>query len=171
MTILTDSSIIKTFSDCEISRDSSFHPILIKNKCKLLHLIDRRADQVIVIVWIISVTVSALTVHSVDEENQLMLRSRLFNQSDSMRWECVASFSPFYAIWLVFLDSNGFHYLLSSATVSFIIPGIIIVVSNIGIITVSAKLNERNRKRMLSSPAGMLKRKNPRFDLTIQSPF
>ncbi|CAG5077854.1 Oidioi.mRNA.OKI2018_I69.PAR.g8828.t1.cds [Oikopleura dioica] len=109
---------------------------------------DRRADQVIVIVWIISVTVSALTVHSVDEENQLMLRSRLFNQSDSMRWECVASFSPFYAI--------------CSATVSFIIPGIIIVVSNIGIITVSAKLNERNRKRMLSSPAGMLKRKNPR---------
>jgi len=51
--------------------------------------------------------------------------------------------------------------------VSFIIPGIIIVVSNIGIITVTAKMNERNRKRMLASPAGMLKRKNPRLNLKL----
>ena len=67
-----------------------------------LHFQDKRADQVIVFVWIMSVTVSALTVHSVDEDNQLKLRSRLFqNQSDNtvLRWECVASFSPFYAIW------------------------------------------------------------------------
>jgi len=66
----------------------------------MLNFLDKRADQIILFVWIVSVTVSALTVTSVDEDNQLKLRSRLFqNQSDNMRWECVASFSPFYAIW------------------------------------------------------------------------
>ena len=139
-------------------------PLLIFNLFKPSIFLDKRADQVIVFVWIISVTVSALTVHSVDEDNQLKLRARLFqNQSDNMRWECVASFSPFYAIWYALFHARiAAKCQLSSTTVSFIIPGIIIVVSNIGIVTVTAKMNERNRKRMLASPAGMLKRINPR---------
>lgn len=62
-----------------------------------------------------------------------------------------------------FFDSPYKCTCYSSATVSFIIPGIIIVVSNIGIITVTAKMNERNRKRMQASPAGMLQRRNPRW--------
>jgi len=111
---------------------------------------DHKAAYVILVIWVVSLTLSTVTSTSVMLSDDIYVTrnhtgfTEVFEQT-----ECIASFSPLYT--------------LTSATISFVLPGLLIVVSNIGITIVGFQLAARDRMRVISSPAGLMQRKQIRL--------
>lgn len=102
---------------------------------------DRLSHLIILFVWMISVGTASMSMFvSVVIKNENSIQDRKINRTNVTNSLCVASFTP--------------EMTFISTLVSFVIPGIAIVIANIGIVVVGSRLCKSDRFRYKRSLNG-----------------